>query len=364
MESRSFENKVSIVTMKIAAIFLLSLLSFTCTMAQDAVKEGVSYYLPKTALQFTLLIEKKTFTPGEFADYAINYMKQSEAVLDAKTSYRIINMDMKAVGVADTAKYYMAKISPKLSINKVYTNADGVLTSVNVKSKAVEEDKKFVAAPKPKPLRPRDYMNEDILSAGSKSKMAQLCAEEIYEIRSSRNELTRGTAEYLPKDGEQLRIMLASLEKQEKALLQLFEGTTDCDTLQTRITIYPDREVNKRVLFRFSDAFGLVAADDLSGAPYYVTITDLHQTPEDTRTEKEKQKEKDETGLFVNVPGRARVTINCEEKKYKEYDIPFAQFGRTENMSAVLFSKKAATSYEINPVSGVIVNFQSEEVGK
>lgn len=348
--------------MKRIYVFLLSLLSLSCAMAQDAVIEGVSYYLPKTALQFTLLIEKKTFTPGEYADYAINYLKQSEAVLDAKTTYRIIKMDMKAVGVADTAKYYTAKMGPKLAINKIYTSTDGMLRSVNVEPKPIEEDKKFVAAPKPAPLRPRDYMSEDILSAGSHSKMAQLCAEEIYEIRSSRNDLTRGTAETLPKDGEQLRLMLATLDKQEKALLQLFEGVTECDTIETRITIRPMREVDNRILFRFSDAFGLVESDDLSGAPYYLTIADLHQTPEDTRTEKEKQKDKDETGLFVNVPGRARITISCEEKKYKEYEVPFAQFGRVDNMSALLFGKKIATSYEVAPATGAIVNLQSKEI--
>lgn len=343
---------------------MLTLLSFTAAFAQSAVAEGASYYLPKTALQFTLLIEKKTFSPGEYADYAISYLKESEAVLDAKTSYRIINMDMKAVGVADTAKFYTAKMSPKLSISKIYTGDDGMLRSVNVKPSPIVEDKPFVPARKPKPLRPRDYMSEDILSAGSKSKMAQLCAEEIYEIRSSRSELTRGTADNMPKDGEQLRIMLASLDTQEHALLQLFEGVTTCDTIETVVTIRPAREVSRRLLFRFSDAFGLVASDDLSGIPYYVTITDLHQTPEDTRTEKEKLKDKDETGLYVNVPGRARITVNREEKKVKEAEIPFAQFGRTENMSAVLFGKKVATSYEIAPTTGAIVNIQSEEIGK
>lgn len=349
---------------KILSLIILFFTVSSLTKAQDAIVEGASYYLPKTALQFTLLIEKKQFTPGEYAGYAINYLKHSDAVLDAWSSYRILSMDMKAIGLADDAKYYTAKINPKLSIHNVYMTSDGVLLSVNAAPKPVAADKHFTPAPKSTPLNPRDYMSEDILSAGSKSKMAQLCAEEIYEIRSSRNELTRGTAETLPKDGEQLRLMLASLDKQEKALLQLFEGTTECDTIEKTIVICPDREVEDLVLLRFSDSFGLVDADDLSGAPYYITVTDLHKTPEDTRTEKEKQKDKDETGLFVNVPGRAHITISKEEKPWKEYDTTMAQFGRTENVSALLFGKKVKTSYEVNPVSGAMVNLKSEEVDK
>lgn len=328
--------------------------------SQEAIVEGSSYYLPKTALKFTLLIEKTTFTPGEYADYAISYLKESESVLDAKTTYRIIDIKMQPVGVPDTAKYYMARMSPKLTISKVYMNKDGVLRSVNVEPSPIKEDEVFVPSPKPAPLRPRDYMSETILAAGSKAKMAQLCAEDIYDIRNSRNELTRGNADSMPKDGEQLRIMMAAMDKQEQALLQLFEGTTSCDTIQTTLTICPEREVDRRAIFRFSEAFGLVDADDLSGAPYYISVADMHQTPEDTRTEKEKQKQKDETGLFINVPGRAHVTLNKEEKKVAEYDIPFAQFGRVENISAVMFGKKVQTSYEVNSVTGAMSNLKSE----
>ena len=31
---------------------------------------GTTYYLPKTALRVTMLIEKTTYTPGQFAMYA------------------------------------------------------------------------------------------------------------------------------------------------------------------------------------------------------------------------------------------------------------------------------------------------------
>ena len=64
-------------------------------------------------------------------------------------------------------------------------------------------------------------MNEDILSAGSSAKMAELCALEIYDIRDSKSLLNKGQADFMPKDGEQLRIMLANLETQENALMQL-----------------------------------------------------------------------------------------------------------------------------------------------
>ena len=49
-------------------ILLIALLSGA--NAQAPVIEGSSYYLPKTALQFTVLVEKRVFKPGEFAEFA------------------------------------------------------------------------------------------------------------------------------------------------------------------------------------------------------------------------------------------------------------------------------------------------------
>lgn len=65
--------------------------------------------------------------------------------------------------------------------------------------------------------------------AGSTAKMAELVAKEIYNIRESKNALVRGQADNMPKDGEQLKIMLANLEEQEAAMTEMFSGTLNKD---------------------------------------------------------------------------------------------------------------------------------------
>lgn len=351
--------------MKRLSTILLSLCFAALAFAQA---EGPSYYLPQTALRFTLQIEKTQFTPGELADYAKVYFHQGDEVLKPRTAYRIINMAMESYGVPDSAKHFTAKVSPKMSIQNVYTDNDGMLLSVNEEPDMTKNatqvsfantEKSGYKAPV---LNARDFMSEEILSVGSKAKMAQLCAKEIYNIRAARDEITRGQAETLPKDGEQLRLMMASMDKQEKALSQLFTGVTTCDTTIEVLTICADKEIERYLLFRFSDVFGMCDADDLSGAPYYINIKDLHKTPEDTRTEKEKAAQKDLTGLFVNVPGRAKVSVFAEEKLWTEKEYAFAQFGRTENVSSALFNKKVFTTYHINPSTGAMTNMKSKEV--
>lgn len=337
---------------------------FQTAFAQDVVNEGVSYYLPKTAFKFRILVRKTTFTPGEYAEYASRYLKHSEAVLIPKTEYKILDVKMQTIGMADQTKHFTAKAGPKYNIQKVFVGEDGVLAAVNTDPIVKKEEPLFAPAVKPRVLNPRDYMNEDILAAGSKAKMAQLCAEEIYTIRTSRNDLTRGTAETMPKDGAQLKLMLASLDTQEKALRQLFEGVTVTDTTEHVVTVVADVQTTGQLAFRFSDAFGLTTPDDFSGSPYYLSVTDLHQTPADTRTEKEKQPQKDDPGLYINVPGKAHVVLYNANKAVKEMDVFFPQFGRVEGMTSALFNKKVMTSFQLNPTTGTTMHLNVQEIGK
>lgn len=337
---------------------------FNSAFAQESVNEGAPYYLPKTAFKFRILVQKTTFTPGEYAEYASRYLKQSDAVLEPKTSYKIIDLKMQPIGVPDASKHYTAKAGMKYNIQKIHVNDNGVLLSVNTDPTPNKEEPLFTPARKPAALNPRDYMSEDILAAGSKAKMAQLCADEIYTIRTSRNDLTRGTAETMPKDGEQLKLMLASLNTQEKALRQLFEGVTDIDTTEHVVTVMADAQTTGQLAFRFSEAFGLTAADDFSGSPYYISVTDLRQTPEDTRTEKEKIVQKDDPGLFINIPGKAHVVLFNANKTVKEMDVFYPQFGRVEALAASLFTKKVSTSFQLNQITGTTMHLNVQEVGK
>ena len=71
--------------------FTALLLGCMTTMAQPVsssklqegkVPEGTVYYLPKTVIHFHLLIEKKTYTPGIFCQYAEKYLRQKPAGQD------------------------------------------------------------------------------------------------------------------------------------------------------------------------------------------------------------------------------------------------------------------------------------------
>ena len=156
----------------------------------------------------------------------------------------------------------------------------------------------------------------------------------------------------MPTDGQQMRIMLNSLNTQEAALVQMFNGITDKDTLEIPVEFVPDKEVEKEVLFRFSKYFGIVDADDLSGVPYYITVVNQHNVPVNTTTVGKDEKIKDDAGIWVNLPGKISVKLYQGEKLLENFETYVAQFGRTEPMMGELFSKKMETKVRLNPATG------------
>lgn len=327
--------------------------------ADNPVTDGSSYFLPKTALRFTLLLEKTTYTPGEFSQYAERYLKKPAALEEQKT-YRILAVKMTPYGIADTSKVFMANIDTKHNITSLYKDDNGVLLAVNCDPKETTPVTHFKAAPKPVKRNPYDYLSQEILSAGNKSKMAELTADEIYDIRDSRSQLTKGQAESMPTDGQQMRLMLNSMDAQESALLQLFNGTEERDTFETIINYIPVKQVERELLFRFSKHFGCVEKDDLAGVPFYIDIYDQHNVPANSATVDEGEKNKNDAGIWVNLPGKMTVNLYQEEKLIETYDILSAQFGRTEPMMGELFSKKMETKLRLSPITGNVDSINTE----
>ena len=316
--------------------------------------EGTSYYLPKTAMKFTLTVEKTQYEPGQFAGYAQRYMKQDDVQLEASTTYRIVDTRMHNIAMPDTAKHFTLSLDKRYTISTVERTDNGQLLAINAEPKRVTEPAPFVPARKPRALNPRDFMNEDMLTAGSTAKMAQLIAQEIYDIRDSRNQLQRGQAEFMPADGQQLRIMMDGLNTQERALRQVFEGTTVKDTTEVTLVFVPTENVDRQLFFRFSRHFGLVDNDDLSGVPYYITVYTDAKATDDGEAQKKEKKDKDDIGLVVNTPQKVRATLYCENKVVDSYEFNAGQFGGTESLSGALFGKKLTTQIVLNPITGGI----------
>lgn len=342
---------------------IAALIVATLPISAQQPLEGTTYYLPKTVLRFTFLVEKTTYEPGQFAAYARRYLKKDDVQQSNATTYRIVDTRMDVVGEPDTTKCFQLLLDKRYSVSELFRADNGVLLAINAQNSVPQLPASFKPAAKKPHLNPKDYMNEDILTAGSTAKMAELVAQEIYDIRESRSMLQRGQAEFMPTDGEQLRIMMEGLKTQETALLQLFEGVTDKDTTEVTLTYAPNPGDERMVLFRFSEHFGMMDVDDLGGAPYYIEVTNGNVKPQPVNTNPEKRA-KDDINLYVNIPSKIEVTLFNGVQAEKKYELFAGQFGRMENLSGELFGKKQTTRIILNPITGGIEHMEEQILGK
>ncbi|MDR0895762.1 MAG: DUF4831 family protein [Prevotellaceae bacterium] len=323
---------------------------------------GVTYILPKTEIELTVTVTRHTYTPGEFARYAERYLRLTD-VSDEEATYWTLNTVTTAVaGVPDPSKVYFVKMKDKTVAPLIELTQDGIVCSINMPQGSarqplpVRKPTTEVTATHPDP---RSFLTEEILLASSTAKMAELVAKEIYTIRDTRNALTRGEADSMPKDGEQLKLMLANLDVQERALTEMFAGKTTNEVKAKIFRLVPE-EMTEHVPFRFSQKLGILDSDDLAGEPVYLTLTDLHAiiipppTPGD-------DKKKGLDGVAYNVPGRARLTLQYQGKALYDDEVPVTQFGITEYLAPVLFNKNSTIKVLFNPDTGGLLKVDKEE---
>lgn len=325
--------------------------------------DGVVYYLPKTAFKIAVTATRTTVHPGDFHNYAQRMLRLNDAAHSEQTQWAIDRVQIVPFGMPDTAKVYLVTLKKNTSAPLCTLTDDGILLSINTQADKpqppVVEETNTRNSDK---MNSRDFFNQEILSAGSELKMAELTAAEIYNIRESRSELTKGEADYMPKDGEQLKLMLQKLDEQEKALMQLFKGYADTETKTWVLTYVPELGKEKELLARFSDQQGLVDKDNLSGAPLYITVTNK-KTVTSGRTELTDKRLIDKV-VYYNVPSQADVEISFMDNTLIKGQMPIAQFGHEEYLTDDLFNRRATCHVWFNPVTGNIQKIEDSSLVK
>lgn len=352
-------------------LFTAGLLVFSAHLtAQTSVTEykpgltesGITYFLPQTRLHVTVTAQRTTYHPGEFCQYAERFLRINDVEKTERDEWELISVEVTPYGVADKTKAYTIQLKPKTSAPFVGLASDGRLLSINAdipKHKALSAPS--VYKEKGTLLNPEEYKTEEIITAGSTLKMAELTANEIYDIRENRSLLSKGQADFMPKDGEQLKLMLKTLDTQEEALLQLFKGTSSRETHVFTLDLFPEQELQRHVLFRFSKHLGLVDRDNMAGEPVYITLKDLKSLPAEVVVEEKKGKKKEVLDVRYTLPGTAYVKIFTPERELLSLNLQLAQFGRVEHLGGELFNKKYTTHIIFSPETGGIVKLDAEQ---
>lgn len=325
--------------------------------------EGVTYHLPDT--EISVIVEACCIkqTPGEFYSYAERFLHIKDVISEAGNRWEITGIDCNGEGIPCKDKIYTIKLNN--TANNIKLNDKGILQAINsaIPEKLATPDKSTRGNATENKINASQYMTEEMLTATSTAKMAELTAKEIYAIRESKLAITRGQAENMPSDGAAISLLLQELDKQEIALTEMFTGRTD--TIHHRFTfaIAPNEicDTTKAVLFRFSRKLGMVDKENLAGEPVYYNIRNMKTVEKPAIDETAKKKTaKQAEGISYNIPGRARIEIYTRTRTFIEKEIAIAQFGMTEILSKTLFNKKNEVKVLFDTATGGIISIEKD----
>ena len=349
--------------MKKNGLIALALLTAVPVCAQDIAPyvpgqdEGIAYFLPKTMLEINVIATKVTYTPGDFCQYANRYLRMNNVTSNPESYWEIKDIDVRTAGVPDSTKAYIMKLSDKSIASNIEVTENGLIKAINTSVPEGKEEGYKLEKSAPHE-NARQYMTEEILMAGSTAKMAELTAKEIYNIRESKNLILRGQADTMPKDGASLKLIIDNLDKQEKALTEMFTGIKQREDKLFTFRIAPEAALEKAVALRFSRQLGVLPQTDLAGEPVYIKLT--NPAPMPVAPEGEEKSKKRVKGILYNIPGKGNAVVSFQGKKMIEKQVAVTQFGNTELLVNDLFNKKVNTRVIFNPETGSILKIDKD----
>ena len=325
-------------------------------MSAQVVEQGepaLVYYSPKTVVtvDFTCVIEKQE--PGIYAQYAEAMIGATNAVKVNKTKYRLEKVRIGTQTLTDYARPH--KIEADGSMPLLFSiSSKGLLTGYNVA--AAPADKPCMEKPENKDFKPACQDNyvtplpEEVLKAASPLAQANAVAKQIFHLRETRMYLINGEVEHAPADGEAMRLVLEELDRQEKALTELFIGKKTVRTEHKLITFMPE---SQRQIWYFSEENGFTDAENIDANTIVASVA--LQPQQYAPAAADKKKKAVEPSQFVyNLPGNGEVKILYKGNELAKRTIPIAQLGVDVPLPKELFKSNDLPVIVVNEKTGNI----------
>jgi len=321
------------------------LFSQTKVVKRNALKSnnfGITYSLPKTSLVINAEVRKTTCVVGPYYRYAERYLGVKDAVIEDLVYYELGEIHLYNKGIPDADNSYIVEFKSGTVAPYAYLTEEGLLCAINAEYTPIESEMEADRKMRAAPVKATDtsVFSEELLMAGSVARQAEVAARQIYRIRESRMNILTGEVDNLPPDGEAMKLVIQQLEEQEKALINLFVGIKSTETSYHDVVVVPHGNLEKEVLFRFSTHLGIVSADDLGGTPVYMNLTATDRPPVLDAKEQAKKDKAMRKGIVYNLPGKANVEIQMNQKSLYKGEVQVAQFGVREVLASQMFEDK------------------------
>jgi hypothetical protein len=166
-----------------------------------------------------------------------------------------------------------------------------------------------------------------------------------------------GEAENMPPDGNAYKVVMDEINLQEKALTELFTGSEETEYSTSSYTVIPDeKDIDRRVIARFSEKLGAVDADNLAGAPVYLSL--VNKTPKVEMLLSERDLKRLESklseGVVYNVPGKAGLTVEFQNRILADKEVDVVQYGSQDVLAKKMFDNVTPAKIYFYPELGAV----------
>ncbi len=352
---------------------------FVVTKSNDAnintSENGFFYSLPKTIFKIDLTYEIINNIKGPLADYAVQYLGTNKYIKDNSTFYRIVDVKVKPLTVADNDQTYWIRISPieksKEIIKQTFTlsNIGTLLAFDDIKQHIPknhlsekhmllfsDNENSFVKDAAYNKRKDIDTIirkitidtvtiNRFLFKTSwidkTENEKADDAAKHIAKIRDARYNLLTGYHEV--NFGSGIKYMDKQLQKLEHQYLELFLGKVTKSFFTQSFIFEPSKTHNNEVLFNYISAKG----NHKSVTVNIKVVNKANGVPETSNAKID--------NIYYRIPVAATLQINDGKKNIFNDVFIIPQFG--EVSSAPLGKNKLHFDF----VTGTLTKFKREQ---
>ncbi len=315
------------------------------------------YFLPRTAFQVSVTIEKTDFIKGYYTEFAEKMLGITNPITENKRSFQIKNIEINSFTIPDSSKQYVVELSKQQIKSQFYTQLlnQNVLQKYTItpynlikteeistffmyysNQKQLEKEESFVETRIVDGVITQVPVNKTKKITKSLEQQAQEAADFITKIRKDRYNIITAIHE-VPFSKEAIQLMIEQLNQLEKNYIELFVGTTTQQVLTVQMVFIPQNEHDLTIpMFSFSETQGLKNFDaNIKGEQYVLQIEprvslDLY---EQQLTFWNTSKKFKKNGYQYRDPIPASLTMYKNNVKFHDFGVfPIFQLGTVKRL--------------------------------
>jgi len=314
--------------------------------SHPAGQSALVYGLPQTRLYLEVELVKTVVRKGPYAEYANRTLGLQNVPLRDSESWQVRSIHISDKQEVDNKQLYAVSFTDypqnmdkllrftkggllldltagHVVINSPSNGKNGddfqfvnmavsntTVERVDTLYKPVETDTAFIHIP----VLQRRMMSK------TTEELAREAAEQIFDIRKMRLDVLRGDVDH-PSDGAAFRLILQTLDAQEKQLLSLFIGAKIESRQTVTYSALPEKQATKTELFYFSDRAGIVS-QNTTGAKAVWYETGKATVPSSVTPNRQAN-----NIIYYRIPQVVEITAGIDKTTLVSEQVAVCQFG-------------------------------------